>query len=34
MSPTQGVFTESVLNALRVKMAENLLDSRVNGLHI
>ena len=29
MSTTQGVFTESVLNALRVKMAENLLDSRV-----
>ena len=29
MSTTQGVFSESDLNALRVKMAENLLDSRV-----
>lgn len=29
MSTVQGVFTETTLNALRVKMAEMLLDSRV-----
>ena len=29
MSTIAGVFSETVLNAIRVKMAENLLDSRV-----